>query len=288
MLKANQSPYSKIDVIPTTLSNLDRISGIGGIPTRKITEISGVYSVGKSTLGLLVVSSAQAQGRDCLWADSEFSFDEKYAETLGVELTQLDLLQERFAEDTLDAIEAWAEGHKNALIVVDSIGQLLPRQEAEKDASGKVIGGQARLIAVFCRKMIPLIAINNIALVVLNHQRIDLMSGRLMTGGGAKLEYAKSLHISLKKLNKRLMRGDQRIGDIIEAEIKKNKLAGTLRQSAELNLLYGKGFSAEADKMQDLLESGRLTKVGNTYFLDEAKVARSKSAMMEYLKEHDI
>lgn len=284
MFKASESPYAKIEVLKTSLSKLDSITGIGGIPSRKITEISGVYSVGKTTLALSVVSSALKEGKECLWTDTEFQFDPLYAEKLGVELTQLDLVQEQYAEDTLDAVEKWATEHKNSLIVIDSIGQLLPRAEAEKTADGKVIGGQARLVAVFCRKIVPIIAINNIALVVLNHQITDLMTGRLKTGGGAKLEYAKSLHIMLRKMPKRVMKGENQIGDVIEAEIRKNKLAATLHQKAELILLYGEGFSAEADKLQEMLDSGEVTKKGNSYFYKGEKVAVGQTKAREWVK----
>lgn len=188
-MKASQSPYSKINWIETGFGNLDKILG-GGIPQRRITEVSGVYSVGKSTVALHIVAQAQKQGMACLWADTEFQYTLDYSTLLGVDNDELDLIQERTAETVLDSIEEWAEKHKNALVVLDSIGGLLPRAEAEKDASGKVIGGQAKLIATFCRKITPILAINNNTLIVLNHQFVDLMSGKLKTSGGAKLEYA--------------------------------------------------------------------------------------------------
>ena len=265
-MKASDSLYSKIQWLPTGYAGLNKILG-GGIPSRRITEISGVYSVGKSTLALHIIGVAQKAKKPTLWADTEFSYTPEYAETLGVDSNLLDLIQARYAEQTLDEIEEWAENNKNGLIVLDSIGGLLPRQEAEKSAEGKTIGGQAKLIATFCRKLVPILAINNHALVVLNHQFTDLMSGKLKTSGGAKLEYAKSIWLMLRKANKRVMQGDQQVGDIIEAEIRKNKLAATNKQKVELTMLYGQGFSAEADLLQEMLDSGAVFKKGNTYFI---------------------
>jgi recombination protein RecA len=283
MYKASQSPFKDVRWLSTGFSALDKILG-GGVPFRRILEVSGVYSVGKSTLALTIIARAQKEGFDCLYADAEFSFDEAYASKLGVNLDLLDLAQERFAESTLDAVEDWADKHKDAVIVIDSIGALLPRQEAEKSADGKTIGGQARLIATFCRKIVPILALNNNSLIVLNHQFTDVMSGRLKTSGGAKLEYARAIWLMLRAANKRIMSGESQVGLVIEAEIRKNKLAPTVKQKCELTMLFGEGFSAEADLLQELLDSGEVTKKGNTYFRGTEKLGVGLTKAREALK----
>lgn len=243
-MKASENPYKVLTWIPTGVKELDKLTG--GVPTRKITEVSGNYSVGKSTLALMVVAQAQRLKMPCLWVDAEVSYDEDYASVLGVISSELDLFSEVTAEENLEGIEDWILEHENGLVVLDSVGMLLPRIEAEKDAGAKIIGAQSSLIARFCRKAIPLLARHNIALVVLNHQFIDIMSNRLKTGGGAKLEYAKSLHISLRKLQTKIRRGD-----VIEATIKKNKLSDTKDKKCELYLIFGEGFSLKkVDKLK--------------------------------------
>ncbi len=282
--KGSESPYAKIDWLSTGFSKLDAILG-GGVPSRKLLEISGVFSVGKSTLALQIVAKAQEQGMDCLWADSEFSYGEDYAQKMGVDTSKLDVLTARFAEDILDGIEEWANDHKDSLIVLDSVGGLLPRQESEKSSGEKVIGGQARLIATFTRKIIPILAINNISLILLNHNFVDLMSGALKTSGGEKLAYSKSVWLMLRKISKYVKRGDRQIGEVIEASIRKNKLAPTLKQDCELQMMYGEGFSIEADLLQELLDSGEVTKVGNSYFRGGTKLGVGLTKAREALKQ---
>ena len=284
-MKASEATYTKFDVIPTGYASLDKILGVGGIPTKKITEISGAFSVGKSTLGLSLIASAQKEGMDTLWVDCEFSYDPAYAEILGVNNKKLDLVAERFGEDNLDATETWITSHKNSLVVFDSIGAILPRAEAEKGAEGKVIGGQAKLIATFCRKVVPLLAINNVGLVVINHDFQDLMTSKLMTSGGQKLGYHKSLWLRLRKVQKRVMQSDTQIGDVIEVEIRKNKLAGTLKQSTEMTLIYGEGFAKGADLMQEALDGGVITKKGNTFYLGEEKLVTGLPKLRELFKD---
>ena len=280
----DKSPYNELTWIPTGFSKLDTILG-GGIPTRKITEISGQFSVGKSTLALQIVSMAQKQDMDCLWVDTELSWGKDYSAALGVDVSRAKLLQARFAEEYLDETLEWAENHKNALIVIDSIGGLLPRAEAEKDSSGKVIGGQAKLIATFCRKITPILAINNIALIVLNHNFIDLMSGKIMTSGGAKLGYSKSIWLMLRKASKKVMQGDKQVGEVIEAEIRKQKLADTLKQKCELQVLFGQGFSKSADMIEEALNRGLIQRKGNSFFFQERKLAVGMAKLREALKD---
>lgn len=286
-MRANQNPYNKITWVPTGFHKLDSALG-GGIPKRKITEISGVWSMGKSTLGLQIVAQAQKLGMVCLWCDSEYSFTEDYATALGVDCDKLDFLAERFAETTLDYIEEWADKHHDGLIVLDSIGALLPKAEAEKGAEGKTIGLQAKLIAAFCRKIIPILAINNNALIVLNHNFTEVMglaAGKIKTSGGAKLEYAKAIWVMLRSLNKNVMRGEDKIGMLIEAEVRKNKLAPP-KQKAVLTMIFGQGFSIEADLLDELLEKGEVTKKGNTYFRGEVKLGTGQHKAREALKEN--
>lgn len=247
-MKANESTTDRFDIIPTSLPALDSILGTGGIASKKITEISGIWSVGKSTLALQIIASAQREKRPCLFCDSEFSFSSTYATTLGVDCEKLDLEQKQYAEETLDALEEWATNHKNGLIVLDSIGALLPQEEAEKGSAGRSIGLQARLIGSFTRRIVPILSLKNHALIVLNHSFTDLTSGRLKTSGGAKLEYAKSVWLTLKrsygKPAKRSGDGKKTIL-FLECEVRKNKLASTEGMKCELSIVPGEGFVTE-------------------------------------------
>lgn len=280
---ASQSIYNAVEWIPTGLDSLDRILG-GGIPTRRITEVSGPNSVGKTTLALMIAAQAQKMGKRVIWADQEWCWDNRYAEALGVNTDKVGLIQEEIAELALDEIEAFAAKEKDSIIVIDSIGALKARQEAEKSNDGRTIGIQANLVSKFCRKIVPRLAINNHALFVINHEVVDIMTGRIKTSGGAKLEYHKSIWLKLRKLNKRVMQGEDQVGDIVEGEIRKHKLAPNMKQTCELTMLYGKGFSAEADRLQQLLDSGEITKKGNTFFYGDKKLGVGLAKAREALK----
>jgi recombination protein RecA len=246
-MKAHENPLDKFDLIQTPFPMLNTILG-GGLPSKKIVEVSGQAAVGKSTLALQLTAEYQRQKKPCLWADSEFSFTTDYAKIMGIDTHELDLVQEQFAEAMLDAIEKWATSHQNGLVVLDSIGALLPREEAEKGAEGRSIGLQARLIGSFTRRIVPILALKNNTLIVLNHTFTDLNTGRLKTSGGAKLEYAKSLWLTLKRsYGKAPKRGSDGLKSVIfiECEVRKNKTAPTEGMKADIELQQGHGFATQ-------------------------------------------
>lgn len=247
MYKASESPYETLDVMSTGFPELDKILG-GGIFFRKILQISGQWSVGKSTLAMQIVARAQSEKRPCLYSDCEMAWSNTYASALGVDVNSLDLSIEQYAEAYLDAIEKWATEHKNGVIVLDAVGGLLPREEQEKGSEGRTIGAQARLIASFCRRIVPIIATKNHALIMLNHQFTDISTGRLKASGGAKLEYSMSQWITLKRsYGKQAKRNGDGLKTVLylEAECRKNKLSPTEGMKAELEMEPGKGFATE-------------------------------------------
>lgn len=262
----------QIEVIRTgTL--IDRLSGIGGFPRGKITEIFGDESVGKSTVCMQAIAQAQAKGLRCVLADVEYSYTTSYGDGLGIDNSTLGLIRHEHAEDVLDTLEEAIRSGEYDLIILDSVGGLNSRQEAEKSAGEKTIGGQAGLMAKFCRKIVPVLSLNRVALVVINHSFMDIMSGKIMTSGGKKLAYHKSLSIRLKVNPKKIITvGEERVGKVIIGEVKKNKLAPTEGRQEEAQLLFGTGFSAEAKLLEDCIDAGVITKTGNSYFFEGEKL----------------
>lgn len=287
IIPAKDAEYSKVDWIPTGITKLDSALG-GGIPSKRICEVFGPYSSGKTSLALLAVSQAQNRGYTALWCDQEWSWEPNYAEKLGVDLDSLLLLQELHAEDALDEIEKYVSEHTETFVVIDAIGALSPRQEAEKSVGEKTIGAQASLIAKFCRKIVPLLALRNSALLVINHQFTDIMTGALKSSGGAKLEYHKSLSLSLKrKYGATAKRNtDGKIFEVVvEAEVRKNKLHGTLGTKIDLFMEPGNGFLVQGDLFQEVLDAGIIKREKNTFHYFDEKLGGQKAAK-EWVLQH--
>lgn len=276
------SDLDEVSVIQTGLF-IDKLTGIGGIPKGHITEIFGDPGIGKSSLCLQIVANAQKRGEKCLWADVEWSFAPRYSKELGVDNTKLFVIQEQYAEKTLEEVEEAIDSGKVSLVILDSIGGLTPRAEVEKGIDGKTIGAQAGLVSRFCRKVVPLLALKQVALVVINHSFVDIMSGKIQTSGGKKLGYHKSVSIRLKtKTGVVLKQGDRQVGKVIEAQVwGKNRLAATEGLKVDANFLFGKGFSASADLFQEAVDKGVIIKEGQSFVFAGEKLGRGAQAARE-------
>lgn len=283
------SSLSKIESVSTGLPQLDRATGIGGVPLGRITEISGKWSAGKSTLALQTIVEAQKKGLECYWLDDEFTFDEAYARALGVDTSLLYLIQKPTAEEALDIFLEVAAKTKRSVMVLDSVGGLHPKDEAEKTSGERTIGAQAGLIARFCRKIVPNLALNEHALIVLNHEYMEIGALRptVKTSGGEKLSYHKALWIRLNRTGMNVKVGDKIVGYKAEAEIRKNKVASTERAKCDLEMEYGRGFLAAANLFDDAVAAGVFEKRGNLWYMGEEKLGFEKK-VKDMLKEESF
>ena len=62
------------------------------------------------------------------------------------------------------------------------------------------------------------------------------------------------------------------MGKVIIGTVKKNALAATEGREEEAQLLFGKGFSAEAKMLEEAIDRGIITKSGNSYFIGETRL----------------
>lgn len=286
-----------LDGVSTGLKNLDReIGAIQGFPKGRITLLTGKYSTGKSSLALFAMAQAQKLGMDTLWVDTEMTFDKKHAEMCGVDITKLKLMrQTEHAEKVFDSIERYFVGDtekkvkpaKNAFVVLDSYSGLSIRDEVEADAGAKDFGAKTKMLARFFRKIKTPVYTSKSVFVILAHEYPSMSQPVYMIlVGGDAMAKTPSLWIDLKKKpGVYLKKGDERVGEVIEATMKKNKVGGAKYASADLQFVFGEGWNPTADILADAIEAGIITRTGNTFWLGEEKIG-TKAKLDEWLKEN--
>lgn len=276
-----------VEVLPTGIF-LDEITGGGGLPRGRIVEFYGAKDTGKSSAALQVVAAAQKQGLKCLYIDVEYSLSTEYAEKLGVDIKEMDVLRETTAEEYLDATEEALRSKKYQVVVIDSIGDLSSRAEQEKAFGDKTIGVQASLMTKFSRMAAPIVSLNRILLIGVNHERVDFMGmGKIYVMGGNKWSEKKKLSIRFReKTGVVLKSGDVQVGRMIIASVDKNHVWGTKGKVMEVHLLNNEGFSAAADLFEVALSKGIITRTGNTHFFSGEKIGTIGKAR-EWAKDHE-
>lgn len=154
----------------------------GGVYPGEIVEICGPPDSGKSLLCLRLAAAAQHAGGECAWIDADWSFDLAFARRLGVRLDgrpdtsqggradaaasidSLILARPVCAEAAMDMLRRLAAAGPR-LIVVDSLGSLISRQEIDGIA-GEQEMVEIKQLSLALRSVTPELARRGISLVI--------------------------------------------------------------------------------------------------------------------------
>jgi recombination protein RecA len=284
----SEFPKQEVEVIPTGALLLDEALGVGGIPKGRVTEIYGPQSVGKTTLCQHIVANAQAQGDLATIIDVEHALDIDYARRCGVKWDELYLSQPNFAKEALGVAEILIESGEADLIIIDSIASLSPEKESEGEFEDKNVTGmqRAKLLNVFFRRVLPDLQKHNVALVLTNQMRDNTNSfwGGLVTMGGHGVKYYSSVRIKLWR-DSTIEDSGQEIGQVVEATIKKNRVAPPFKK-AKFSIVGSDGIDKAGDVLNTAVEIGVIQKRASYYKYKGDVLAQGEANTIKHLKEN--
>jgi len=300
----------QIDVIKSPSAIINVVTGVGGFPRSRLTEIHGPYSSGKTTIAIEVAVTAQNEGGIVLFLDYEHAFDATYAHNLGLDLSSDKFIfaQPEYFEQGARIIEDFLVSDTVDMIVIDSAAAMTPRSELEGEidsTGGTQKGVQAALMAQFLTRVTKQINRGRKpALVVLNQTRAAISIGgrpqknapKEQPAGGMALKFYSSIRLSLEIV---VPEGDSGRGtkatdqlytqNRVRVTCIKNKLAPPWIRG-QLVIEFGKGINnlvsiaelAEA-KLDIMSGSGYFNYVGSTE--ENTFSCRGRDAFLAKLKE---
>lgn len=223
-------PRTSTPAISSGSLALDLITGIGGFPRGRISELVGPPSSGKSTLTFHLLANAQRQRGFVTFIDTAHRASFEQMHRCGVDLHDLFLVVPESIPEALDVAALLIEsGGLDALVVgplADLIGYSLPRgQEAARRL--------ARLNAAMSGSPTALVFLTDLA-------RLSPPSWE------RALRHFASLRIAATPVRPLLHPSGDITGLRIRLETMKNKLAPAGRQ-AEIDLLRERGVHAAAE-----------------------------------------
>ena len=289
-------PY---EVIPTGSLALDFALGVGGWVLGRESEIWGIDAVGKTTLIIQSVREAQRKFPDRLvfWVDAEHTFDKPWARLHGVDLARLRVFAPESAEDVADAVKDAVRSDLFVMVVVDSIGAMIPEAEKEKDADGVVMAAQAKIVT----RMVKIAAVecfkHNAALVLINQVRANVsgFGKATMTGGGWALRHSTTHKIELKRTDKAFKINqegkEQEVGHEVACLVERNKVAPP-RKRASFVLFhtptskYGPAGFDRADEVATMgIKTGVIAQSGAWYtFGTTGERVQGRDAVVDALR----
>jgi recombination protein RecA len=263
----------KIDFISTGSWVLNRLIGDGdnnnkpgGIPRGFITEICGEEASGKTTIALHTARQVLLNKETVVYADFEHSLrlQQKYVKNLDIDTDSNNFIH-IIPDNLQDGVKAIGNSLvmvRPALIIIDSIAAMIPKEVIESDADNiPAIGKHARQVGSFINWIGKKLQRYNCALIVINQFRSNIKASQydpgptVITTGGKALQYFIGLKIKLKKMTgrdakeeiteKSLITGVSEkkcISQGVKAIIEKNKLDIPWK-SGPLYIVFGSGIN---------------------------------------------
>lgn len=246
--------------LPTGALAIDIITGIGGFPRGRLTEVFGWEGSGKSTLCATAAATCQANGLYPVYIDIENGLDPGLATKIGFDMVDAQgdkqkglYLRPDSLEGAVKVIETMADAGEADLIICDSVPAMTPQAilDGEIIETGR-IGELSRLLSSIVPRLIKTIKHKKTALVFCNQMRKVINTGwqppgaankrenTESTSGGSALKFYASLRIDMtlqtKGVEKKAVQDlfsekmiEQPIANLHRAQAFKNKVATPYR-----------------------------------------------------------
>lgn len=258
-----------IEYIPTGSYFLDLSIG-KGYPKGKIIELYGIPSSGKSLLSNFTVAEVQKLGGECVWIDAEGAYDPEFAAKLGVNVDKLIVSQSSFGEPTIDLVARLLKVEP-ALVVIDSVAAMIPKQDLEEPMDQPVMATRARMMS---RGLAKLNALNKKTIIIFINQLRTVLGGyrtTSITPGGRALGHFASVRVEVSR-GEFLKDSDKKpIGQVVKFRVTKNKVGPPWKDG--YFKFYYEGFIDNIDELISVaLMQGKIKPSGAWYELFGKKV----------------
>ncbi len=287
IMRLGDNAIEEVEVIPTGSLGLDLALGIGGFPRGRVIEIYGPESSGKTTLAIHAIAEAQKQGGIAAFIDAEHAFDRYYAANLGVDIENLLVSQPDYGEQALEITDSLIRSGAIDIIVIDSVAALTPKSEIEGEMGDSKMGLHARLMSQALRKLTGTISKTGTTCIFINQlrEKIGVMFGNPeTTTGGNALKFYASIRIDIRR-SSQIKTTDKVIGNHVKIKVVKNKVAPPFRV-AELDIIYGEGFSKVGELVDLGVEYNIVKKSGSWFSYGETKLGQGREAVKQLLKDN--
>lgn len=253
-----------------------------GYPRRRIVELYGAESSGKTSAALAAIVDCQRAGGVAAFLDFEHALHDGYAKTIGVDFDPEKLLY--FKPESLE------EGIKMMylcirvgvdLVVVDSVASMIPKDELDKNVDDvERVGSLAAPLTRNLKKLVIWLAKypdpkeepekKGCSVIFINQTRSKIGGGghgdEDQTPGGKALKFFSSIRIKLTRIKSEILKKKDPVsgkeknfpyGNVTIAKMVKNKLDSKQGQDGIIFIRYGYGV----DDLYSLIETASVQKI---------------------------
>lgn len=284
------------NIRPTGSLAVDIATGIGGLASGRMYEISGNFSSGKTTLAVNTIRHTQDEDNFSLYCDAECAMENSLFKGMHINPDKLIYQRHSIGEILLDGCDSFIKSGSVNIAVVDSLATLLPEVEDVKSLQDNAkIASRAALVGKFLQKINAVLRDTDTTLILINQERVDITASQrsytgpvMKTTGGLAVQYFPSCKIKLfSSQAKSLIITDEEgkiIGQRVKISIVKNRLAPP-KASFVTHLIYGKGFDIIRDLIVLASDIGVIEQKGAWYHYDGKSLAQGAEKLHVILYE---
>lgn len=284
-----------VEAIPTGAVSLDVATGIGGLPLGRMVEIYGPEMGGKTSLALSVAASAQRHRDGFIgFIDAEHALLDQHVRDMGVDTGRLVINQPDNGEEGIANCERMITSGAFDVVIIDSVAAMLPREmiEGAIDESGPM-AAQAKLMARFMPRVVPLADVHNVMLILINQLRSKpgvSYGPSDYTPGGRAIPFYASVRLELSGVPKsrQIATGKVVTGQHVTVKVKKNKVGPPFRE-AEYDLIFGQGIDPVSSLLEPAVRLGVITVTGRTHTVTTTGevLGTTQDAVRQVLRENE-
>lgn len=281
----------KVQAMPTIFPDFDLATRVGGLPLERITLVHGPSAGGKSYVCLGLMRSFLERDQPVYFVDAERTTPEDWVQHSLAEMLEHPLFKMEEStsyENTVAEVRKFLLAAKrtktNALVVVDSIRKLVPRDQlknmmkggsgADENVRNRSAQIKAQMNAAWLDELVVLLSEARSAMVIVAREIHDAdappafkkfgnKEPAVKTAGGAALFYDASLDLRVSRIKAYGKKGEdsfETYGDMHQISITKSKVAGkdTSRYgSATFHVSNGAHTPKGFDRARDLVTLAR-------------------------------
>lgn len=282
-----------ITTISTWSSSLDYALG-WWLWEGKIIEVLGNSGSWKSSLCLHFAKQAQWLKKKVMYVDMENALNKQRVEDTWVNYDDMLIVVPENGNEAIDMMQAAMESKWFGMIIWDGIDSSISKKILNSDNGESHMWVNARMISEAMRKFNASLRGRDTTFVMTNQYRVDLWATYgdwLTTPWWSAPRFYSSQTIKLSKLAKAECQivdsQKNKIWTYVKCKIEKNRIWEPDR-IAEFNLMFDGSIKEGKFIIPKFVETGILTREGNTFFKDWEKIGTHAKLVEYYASDLDM
>lgn len=273
LVSGNRITERKRDIIPVTPA-ID-IALSGGIISSSVVTLSGLPKSGKTSTALFFSATAQKEeygSRDVYFFNIEHRLKSRDLECVpGLNLDKFFVIESSEdkilnAADHLEIAMRLISTKKKIVTIFDSFSCISTELEQNEGMSKSLYDTGNKLIARFMRKTAPLVLINDIIMIILQHMQVNLSGwgSPLVEKSATSVKHAVDNKLVCKSFSpwKATQTAEEQLGQIVKWQCGCSSL-GPPGKTADSYILYGKSISREMELITIAEDINLIEKAGS-------------------------